>query len=296
MTTWQRCVYATRMLWIDSPEALELLSGVAESHRDPIGELIENGVTILRGGADHNLCDGVVEDFRRYCEEHPVERDFRDEHGLHSRLCNFHMASLRFLAVGLNTAVLSLLDCLFDAPASIATSLLFERGSEQGIHRDSPFFHTDPEGHFFAAWTALEGVTADNGPLSYFLGGHLPVVDRFAVRDSMRDQPYLDMHKTYQEQVLDACRAEGLPYVEATDIHKGDIIIWHPRLPHGGAPVKDPTRSRLSAVFHYLPQGCEMRGVDTFFSGEPFTGQFPTISVADRQVLNHGAPMFLQNA
>lgn len=285
------------MLWIERPDAPELLTEIAPPLREPIRQLMVDGVTTLRGGADSAMCDRVIEDFRRYCEDHPTERDFQDEYGLHSRLCNFHMESARFLALGFNTTVLSLLDCVFDAPASIATSLLFERGSEQKIHRDSPFFHTDPEGHFFAAWTALEPVGTENGPLAYYRGGHAPQIDRFAVRDSMPTHPVMDVHAKYQAEVLDACHAEGLRYVEATDIQKGDVIIWHPRLPHGGAPVKDPTRSRLSAVFHYLPEGCEMRGVDTFFSDEPFTGgQFPMISIAARNILDQGSPMFLPNA
>jgi hypothetical protein len=285
------------MLWIDGPDAGRLLGEVDPTLREPIGRLMDEGVTILRRGADSTMCDRVIEDFRRYCEEHPAEKESRDEHGLHSRLCNFHLASTRFLALGLNPTVLPVLDCLFGAPAGIATSLLFERGSEQKLHRDSPFFHTDPEGHFLAAWTALEPVGTENGPLAYYLGGHAPEIDRFAVRDAMPGRPVIDMLERYQAEVLDACRAEGLPYVEATDIQKGDVIIWHPRLPHGGAPVKDPTFSRLSAVFHYVPRGCEMRGVETFFSGEPFTGgPFPTLSVAGRHIFDQGAPLFLPNA
>lgn len=285
------------MLWIDRTDAPERVPTIGEPLRPAVEDLMENGVTVLRGMVAPGVCDRLVDDFRRYCDQHPEEADFRDAQGLHSRFCNFHMASAALLGLGLQPQILALLDCLFEAPASIATSLFFEKGSEQGIHRDSPFFHTEPEGHFFGVWTALEEVSAENGPLCYYLGGHKAVVDRFEVRDSLPGAPVMDVYMRYQAQVVDRCQDLGLPYVEAIDVHKGDVIVWHPRLPHGGVPLKDPTRSRLSAVFHYLPEGTEMRGVDTFFSGKPFSGgAFPTISVAGRRVLDQGAPTFLANA
>ena len=32
---------------------------------------------------------------------------------------------------------------------------------------------------------------------------------------------------------------------------KGDVIIWHANLIHGGAPVTDPSLTRKSMVVHY---------------------------------------------
>jgi ectoine hydroxylase-related dioxygenase (phytanoyl-CoA dioxygenase family) len=32
---------------------------------------------------------------------------------------------------------------------------------------------------------------------------------------------------------------------------KGDVLIWHSHLYHGGAPIRDPRRTRKSMVTHY---------------------------------------------
>jgi len=36
---------------------------------------------------------------------------------------------------------------------------------------------------------------------------------------------------------------------------KGDVLLWHAGLAHGGAPISEPTASRLSLVGHYCPRG-----------------------------------------
>lgn len=37
---------------------------------------------------------------------------------------------------------------------------------------------------------------------------------------------------------------------------KGDILIWHANLLHGGEPHIDKTKSRKSMVFHYYNTDC----------------------------------------
>jgi hypothetical protein len=36
---------------------------------------------------------------------------------------------------------------------------------------------------------------------------------------------------------------------------KGDVLIWHADLMHGGAPIEDPKRTRKSLVAHFMPLG-----------------------------------------
>jgi hypothetical protein len=42
---------------------------------------------------------------------------------------------------------------------------------------------------------------------------------------------------------------------------KGDVLIWHGDLMHGGAPIQDFTRTRLSLIAHLMPLGV----MPTFF-------------------------------
>jgi hypothetical protein len=37
---------------------------------------------------------------------------------------------------------------------------------------------------------------------------------------------------------------------------RGEVLIWHANLLHGGAPVRNKTLSRWSQVSHYYFRGC----------------------------------------
>lgn len=54
--------------------------------------------------------------------------------------------------------------------------------------------------------------------------------------------------------------------------NKGDVLIWHADLAHGGAPIKDRSRTRLSLVAHYCPMG-------TYPMYREYTGSGQTVSV-----------------
>jgi hypothetical protein len=36
---------------------------------------------------------------------------------------------------------------------------------------------------------------------------------------------------------------------------KGDVLIWHADLMHGGVPIQDPRQTRKSLVAHFMPLG-----------------------------------------
>jgi len=42
-------------------------------------------------------------------------------------------------------------------------------------------------------------------------------------------------------------------------------VIWHPELPHGGAPITKPGGSRRSLVAHYIPLGVPISSPKAFF-------------------------------
>ena len=48
----------------------------------------------------------------------------------------------------------------------------FVTGSQQHAHSDSIHMTTYPLGYLIAIWIALEDITEDSGPLSYFPGSH----------------------------------------------------------------------------------------------------------------------------
>lgn len=58
-------------------------------------------------------------------------------------------------------------------------------------------------------------------------------------------------------------------YFEA---RKGDVLIWHANLLHGGSPRRELTRSRKALVCHYFVQGALCYHDLSSAHARPFSG------------------------
>ncbi|MDQ1493107.1 MAG: hypothetical protein QOJ23_5621 [Actinomycetota bacterium] len=284
-------------LWLDQHEAAATVDRSVQGAelRSHLRDLIVRGYTHLPGAVPRAQCDSLIEAFTEYCSEKPESEEYADEHGHHSRLCNFHLESDVALAVGLNPRVMDVLDAAFAKPAAICSSLLFEKGSEQAIHRDTLFFHTAPANQFFGVWTALEDVTPDAGPLAYYIGGHRFHIDRLEIAEILQGRPTGEMFNEYIARLHAACRQGQFPFSQADFMRKGDVLIWHPQLPHGGSPIGQSGRTRRSVVFHYMPEGSAVHGIDAFFSETYPEAGIPCIPACGRSMIAHGQPRFERN-
>lgn len=286
-------------LWIDQDDAPRQLAQRTQDAflAEHAGNLMREGVTRIPAAVAPEACDALIQAFRQHCAASAREAaDYRDGFGYHSRLCNFHLVSPAALDIGLTARVLDVLDFLFDRRAAICSSLTFEKGSQQKLHRDAPFFHTSPEGRFFGVWTALEDVSPEAGPLVYRPGGHRLRVDRLALADANPGVPPGDLFQPYVQRVAEACDRSGLPEVRMDAMRKGDVLIWHPQLPHGGSPIADPRRTRQSIVFHYMPEDASIHGVDAFFSHHFPAAPNPLRTERGRKLFDHGQPRFDHNS
>jgi ectoine hydroxylase-related dioxygenase (phytanoyl-CoA dioxygenase family) len=282
-----------RAIWIDDGNAQERL---ARMRADPsvkvaIEELMDGGVAVLRNNLDGRLIEEVLADFNAYCNRSPESGEYRDRYGLHERLCNLQLVSRSTRALALNQKVLQILRLVFEAPPLVVGSLFFEKGSQQSIHRDGPAFFTNPIGHFFGVWHALEDITEESGPLVYYQGGHRAIAD-----EVLRARPGLN-EPAYFAAVIDACESQRLPKRRMT-LSKGDTLIWHPQLPHGGSAIADPKRSRKSLVFHYIPLGVPIYGPKEFFGKgtPPAKGpNYEILRLDNGYFYKHAAPKFFHN-
>jgi hypothetical protein len=133
------------------------------------------------------LCDEVVAAFNAFTAKHaPYFDKFRDQTGFLHRVGNLHLVMPELMKVFSRTVDnLRFQDAAFGRPTTVYTSLYFERGSTQNIHRDTPYFCTRPEFQYFGTWFAFEDANLDNGCLEVIRGGHLIAeIDRtaFAVK------------------------------------------------------------------------------------------------------------------
>ena len=151
-----------------------------------------------------------------------------------------------------NPQLMRILEMLVGKKMSIFQSINFLKGSHQKAHSDFVHMTTFPQNNIIAVWVALEDITADSGPIHYYPSSHrLPLVlnanfDNIgtAFRNGKKD--YCD-YEDKIEQII----AEKQLKKEIFLPKKGDVLIWHANLIHGGEPIQNPKSSRKSMVFHY---------------------------------------------
>ncbi len=139
------------------------------------------------------------------------------------------------------------------ADTAVATqSLYFEYGSQQMLHRDSTVVPTPEFGRLVAAWIALEDIAPEAGPLAY-----VPGSQRFPFYDFGKNEFTYDPSRHTASEVDAAVKfydaelaRSGLPTRQFL-AKRGEVLIWHSALMHGGAAVTDEKRTRKSFVVHY---------------------------------------------
>ena len=132
----------------------------------------------------------------------------------------------------------------------------FIEGSEQKAHSDSIHMTTEPEGYLTAAWVALEDTHAGNGPLFYYPGSHrLPYV-MTTDYDSGNTALTIgkNIYKKYEDKMQEVIESNNLKK-EHFFAKKGDVLIWHANLLHGGEAITQQGTTRKSMVAHYFCEG-----------------------------------------
>ncbi|MCD6067506.1 MAG: Phytanoyl-CoA dioxygenase [Bacteroidetes bacterium] len=130
----------------------------------------------------------------------------------------------------------------------------FITGSEQRTHSDSIHMTTYPLGYLIAIWVALEDIGPEQGPLSYYPGSHR--LDYVLSKDYEKGSSALkigdDKHySAYENKIAEVAKASGIQK-QVFSAKKGDILIWHANLLHGGEPISTPGTTRKSMVIHYF--------------------------------------------
>jgi phytanoyl-CoA hydroxylase len=154
--------------------------------------------------------------------------------------------------IGLDKKISGILNLLMAKEVELFQSINFKTASEQRTHSDSIHMSTFPHGNIIAIWIALEDITEQNGLLHYYPGSHkLPYVMNKDFENEgssmlLGNKTYSD----YEDKIADVVEESGLKKATFT-ANKGDLLIWHANLLHGGEPLVDKNSTRKSMVFHY---------------------------------------------
>jgi phytanoyl-CoA hydroxylase len=239
-------------------------------------EIIDNGYTVVKNSVDSNLLDEFVYDFYNWKKRNMTKFDsrfFKFDDKL-DRVINLQASLSKLKDLFSTNKALIIQDYLFQSETTLYSSLFFEVGSAQDIHRDIPLFWTRPTNMYFGTWLALEDTDANNGPLVVIPGSHkLPLFDRnHILKSSGFLNKRISEHEdilwfNYQRVVQEECAKKSLNIVEV-HVEKGDTIIWHPLLAHGGKEIIDKSRTRLSHVVHTTPINVPVYHIDVFFNSK----------------------------
>lgn len=142
----------------------------------------------------------------------------------------------------------SILHRLMGHAPVVCNTLLFEWGSEQDMHSDMFYMAPMSENQMVATWIALDDVTENNGPLVYVPRSHKIPPHRFSHgRVQAIPEETAAAVATTNEKIHQAgLRPENFL------AKRGDVLIWHSQLVHGGGPILDRSAKRLSLVTHYF--------------------------------------------
>jgi hypothetical protein len=202
------------------------------------------------------LCDQAIADYSLFEEVRRQKKCvIQDPNGRNLRVTNFHLRSQAAREIGLNKIFHEHAGQFFGAKSCIYTSLYFKHGSQQKPHIDTPYFWTRPFNLFVGVWVALEDVQPTAGPLVYYPGSHL----LFSSEQKLR-AVFLQAGRNIQRMFeLMQIEIERHCTPQTMNIKKGDALIWHPGLMHGGTLATELNTTRHSLVFHVAPLGINVR-------------------------------------
>ena len=174
------------------------------------------------------------------------------------RFLNPHRKAGDFCRVLKHAALARWLRILLEREAKPLQTIASHKGSQQGVHSDSIHMTTNPLGYLAAAWIAFEDIDPDSGPLVYYPGSHrLPYVfskDVGISEKDFREEGYGPYHARYEPFIQEMIVRHRLEpkYFHAK---KGDVLIWHANLLHGGSARKNMQLSRKALVCHFFGKG-----------------------------------------
>ena len=229
----------------------------------------EHGWLVLEQAVPHSLIDAVLGDIGSAWQDLPPQLVWRRgleapvrmsemarEPGFREasvRYLDFHNASEAAAEIMMLPAVLHFAELCFGEKIAAMQTLLFENGTQQTEHQDFAYVHSLRPACLMGAWVALEDVRVDAGPLFYWDCSHREVPKYVFEDGTVIVDGYGPQVHAFSGYLGRTCRELGLERLVFTP-KKGDLLIWHSALVHGGMPRNDPALTRKSMVSHYTTQ------------------------------------------
>ena len=220
----------------------------------------ETGFLTFDTGVGEDILDGIVDVLQPHWESKTAPTGVLN-HQLQeanlkrgcNRLQDLWEVVPEVKSIALDNYVLYLLEELFGRRPKPFQTLNFPVGTEQAVHSDSVHFNSEPFGLMCGVWVALEDISHDQGPLVYFPQSHkLPEITSEATGFDPTSENYQRLVLYWEEQIKEKSYQRKLGIIK-----KGQAIVWHANLLHGGSPQTDKSKTRNSQVTHYYFEGAK---------------------------------------
>jgi phytanoyl-CoA hydroxylase len=257
-------------LWFDRTDYEEiaekkLASGeVTAQELSLISDFNANGFIIIKNAVPEDIIDSLNYDIEKIWQTQdsrfivqtshdgykPIKEVRKDQ--ILAKLLDVYAYSEAAKQASFCPKISRFLKIIFESDVRAFQNLTFEVGSTQSVHQDGAYVVVGSPLKFAASWIAREDIELGSGELVYFPGSHRFPAFEFSP-GRMHWDPSQDGQDIHQEflSFLYRAAAERSIQLEHFTPKKGDALIWHAGLAHGGAPITNPSLTRKSFVTHY---------------------------------------------
>ena len=201
----------------------------------------KNGYLVVKSVIDNDTIDKIVNEIY---EEHPENKNL-------NRITDAWKQYEIIGYLAFNKKIMNILYQLYNRKPVPFQTLNFYLGTEQKIHSDQIHFCSNPKNYMCGVWIALEDISMDSGPLIYYPKSHnLPFYTMQRLKVEVGN------YSEYEKKIEEKIHKFGLQ-PKYGNIKKGDIIIWHSNLLHGGSKRNNTNLTRKSIVIHYFFENCK---------------------------------------
>lgn len=241
--------------WFDKPDAnnhiTKLLknNSISEYESNCLKQFVEDGYMVFESLIDETLVGSVNKEI-----DDAIKLKFQDfTIGSSQRIEHLHFHYPNINKLFMDQRYRRMIDLIFGVKARPCQTLTFVNGSQQPAHQDLIYLTPFPAGYMCGTWIALQDVVENSGELIVYPKSHR---DK---RIYMRDTGFKKITGNSDEfnSIIYPIWAEVAkkykPYVYRPK--KGDVLIWHENLLHGGSKRINESLERRSMVIHSFAEG-----------------------------------------
>lgn len=247
----------TDIPWLDKPNAKELLElnaqtkTFSESIQLQFYQWIDSGYLLLKSYFSEQQIDDTYKEVESLFKQQIISYNYTG-----GRIMDAFKHSQKVNAMMRDKELLRLITFLLGKETDLFQTINFFKGSQQNPHSDFIHMSTEPKGYLVGVWIALEDIDTDAGPVYYYPGSHrLPYVFNEDFETGNTRLWLGDLNYTnYEIKIQELIKKHNLKPVEFI-AKKGDVLIWHANLIHGGKKINREGATRKSLVGHYFSKG-----------------------------------------